>query len=349
MKILEVNTEKTWRGGERQTFYNMKGFRDAGNEVHLLCKRKYPLSKISKKNDFNTYEVKSTFQTILFLLFYGNEYDIIHAQTAKAQLAAVIAKPIHRRKVVYTRRVDFIPKGFFTKMKYRFTNQLIAISTPVKKILENFGMQNVLVISDAVENTTFDKHDAQHFILENNWNGKKIIGTIAALVPHKDPITMVNAVYELSLLRDDFVFLHFGEGILKKEVQNEINKYHLEKIFILNGFTENVESYFSVFDVYAMSSEEEGLGSSVLDAFIYKVPVASTNAGGLKEIVSGNGLLCEIKNAKMLAKNISELLDNQQLRNELTDKAFLYASENHSVSKITSEYIAVFEQLLAVK
>ncbi|MEO6884159.1 MAG: glycosyltransferase [Bacteroidia bacterium] len=347
MKILEVNTEKSWRGGERQTFYNMKGFRDAGLEVDVLCRKKYPLSHISKKNDFNTYQVKSFFQTILFLLFYGNDYDLIHAQTAKAQFAAVLSKFIHRKPVVYTRRVDFVPSGFFTKMKYRFTNKLIAISNPVKTILENFGMENVSVISDALEISPIDKERAEKFIFENSWKDKKIIGTIAALVPHKDPITMVNAIYELSLLRNDFVFLHFGEGVLEKKVEAEIEKLGLEKIFFLNGFTEDVTDYFSVFDVFAMSSEEEGLGSSVLDAFIYKVSVASTNAGGLNELISGRGLVSEKKDAKMLAKNISELLDNQNLKNELTEKAFLYASERHSIPAITAEYISVFEKLLS--
>jgi len=31
-----------------------------------------------------------------------------------------------------------------------------------------------------------------------------------------------------------------------------------------------------------MTSKEEGLGSSVLDSFVNKVPVVATNAGGLK-------------------------------------------------------------------
>ena len=38
MKILQLNFEKGWRGGERQTLYCMRAFRKAGHEVELMCR-----------------------------------------------------------------------------------------------------------------------------------------------------------------------------------------------------------------------------------------------------------------------------------------------------------------------
>jgi len=346
VKILEINTEKTWRGGERQTCYNIEGMLKQGMEVSLLCRRGYPLSKKAGAYKIYIHEVKGPLQSILYLIKRGKRYDIIHTQTAKAQFYAVITKWIHRRPVVYTRRVDFVPKGKWTWLKYQFTDRVVAISNAIKNILTNFNVKDVAIISDAVAAKTLHKKRVEELFLNNHWYGKKIIATTAAFVPHKDPITMVKAIGALYKIRQDFVFLHFGTGPLAPQVLQEINRLDISGCYKVMGFVEDIEDFFSVFDVFAMSSEEEGLGSSVLDAFIYKVPAATTDAGGLKEIMHERGLLCHVKDAEQLAKNIDQLLNDEQLRKQLVEKAYQYVIQEHSVEKIAEGYKTLFTGLL---
>jgi glycosyltransferase involved in cell wall biosynthesis len=248
--------------------------------------------------------------------------------------------------VVYTRRVDFVPHGFFTKLKYKHTNKLIAISSAVKNILENFGLKNVSVIPDIAIAKTLNEDRAKKLIHFRGWHNKKIIGTMAALVPHKDPVTMVQAIYHLSQMRDDFMFLHFGEGVLQHEVEKEIACLNVSRWYHLMGHIDDVEDFFSVFDVFVMSSQEEGLGSSVLDAFLYRVPVVTTNAGGLKEVVEGNGLVCDVKDAKAIAFSINEVLNNSELKKDITDTAYENVIANYSLETITKRYEEVFERLI---
>ena len=106
-----------------------------------------------------------------------------------------------------------------------------------------------------------------------------------------------------------------------------------------------MEDFFSIMDVFVMSSEEEGLGSSVLDAFLYKVPVASTNAGGLREVVNGNGLLSNVKDAEALAYNINELLNSKDLRDTFTETAYRYVLKNHSNEFVSLQYDRLFKRL----
>ena len=169
---------------------------------------------------------------------------------------------------------------------------------------------------------------------------------MAALVPHKDPVTMVQAIYHLSQMRDDFMFLHFGEGVLQHEVEKEIACLNVSRWYHLMGHIDDVEDFFSVFDVFVMSSQEEGLGSSVLDAFLYRVPVVTTNAGGLKEVVEGNGLVCDVKDAKAIAFSINEVLNNSELKKDITDTAYENVIANYSLETITKRYEEVFERLI---
>ena len=345
MNILEVNTEKSWRGGERQTLYNAEGLKQFNHDVTLLCLKGFPLSQHAKAKGIKVIEIKNNISAIWFFLWRAGKYDIIHSQTASNQFHALFSKLFFRVPLVYTRRVDFVPKGKLTLFKYKNTTKVIAISEAIKRILKNFGVQNVEVISDVAVSKLLNKDRAKDYLIKNNYLGKKILATTAALVPHKDPITLVRAIHHLSLTRTDFVFLHFGSGVLKQAVEDEIKKLNLQEYFILNGFVTDVEDFFSIMDVFVMSSEEEGLGSSVLDAFLYKVPVASTNAGGLREVVNGNGLLSNVKDAEALAYNINELLNSKDLRDTLTETAYRYVLKNHSNEFVSLQYDRLFKRL----
>ena len=59
MNILEVNTEKTWRGGERQTLYNAIGLKQLGHQVTLLCLKDYPLAMYAKQHHIDVIEINN--------------------------------------------------------------------------------------------------------------------------------------------------------------------------------------------------------------------------------------------------------------------------------------------------
>lgn len=346
MHILEINTEKTWRGGERQTFYTVKGLLNLGCTVSAVCLRNSLLAEKMKENNFNLIEVDSQSALFFHLLFNSKRYDVIHVQNAKALVWVIFSKLFRSKPVVYTRRVDFVPKGFFTLWKYRRTNKIIAISQAIREILEQQGIKGIEVIPSMVEEQELNKARAEKVIRELGFSGKKIIATTAALVPHKDPETMVNAISELKKLRNDFVFLHFGRGEMMEEMKFMVEKQNFEKHYIFMGFRENVADFFAVMDVFVMSSQEEGLGSSVLDAFVYEVPVASTDAGGLKETVEGYGLLSPVKDFKSLAANINQLLNDETLRKSLTAKAKQRVIENYGIKENVQQYLSMFNNLL---
>lgn len=347
MKILEINTEKTWRGGERQTLYTCRGLMEAGCEVTLLCRGGYPLSKRAQEKGVPIVEVSGNSSIFSYLRKHGEEYDILHSQTAKAQSFAVLANTFHDWKIVYTRRVDFrLRDSWFTTFKYQKTTKLVAISHAIKSIMEEKGHRDISVIPSVVVEKKLDTNRARKMMAQLNPDKKKVLATVAAMVPHKDPLTMVAAIKELKAMRDDFIFLHFGEGELKGELEKAINLFNLQDTYHLMGYMDNVEDFYAVFDVFVMSSQEEGLGSSVLDAFLYKVPVASTDAGGLRETVEGRGLLSPKKNSLALAQNINKLLDDNDLVSKLTETAYREVKEKYSLQHSTQEYLEIFRGLI---
>lgn len=351
VRILELNFERSWRGGERQTLYNMSGFREAGIQVELLCRKKYPLEKKARENGFKTVSFANIFGALFFLIRRGHTYDVLHAQSSHILTYAILSKPFHKAKIIFTRRVDFVPHGKMTLLKYKLTDQVVAISSAIKRILENFGARDVKLISSASVARQLNRERAQHILAEEHVPAKvKIIGTTAALVQHKDPFTMLEAVRELAARRNDFVFLHFGKGELEEQMRERIAEYGLQKIYRLMGFYENVEDIFSILDIFVMSSEQEGLGSSVLDAFIYRVPVVSTTAGGLSDLIDeGRGIACDVKKPEMLAHGMDMLLNRPELREVMIKKAYEFTNDRHSLKYITREYLSLLQEMGEMK
>ncbi len=348
MNVLELNFERGWRGGERQTIYNMEGFTTAGMKVTLVCRSGYELESKALAHGFNIRSFKNIWGVLSFLLSEGKKYDIMHAQTAHILTYCILTKPFHRSKVVLSRRVVFKPKGFFTILKYRFTDRVVGVSTAVKRVLKTSGIKDVAVISDMVVENHGSNNIAKQVLQPYIHQGKRIVATVSMLTPDKDPLTMVDTIKKLTAMRSDFVFLHFGTGDLKDAVATKIAQEGLQDVYILMGFQKEIEPFYSLFDVFVMSSRQEGLGSSVLDAFMNRVPVVATNAGGLKELLSeGRGISCSVGASEQLANGVNALLGNAELHQQTAGLAYNYAKKRHSIKAVTEQYHELFKDLLS--
>ena len=349
MNILQINTERTWRGGEKQTLLTAEGLLASGNHVEILCRQNHPLACKAKKRHILCHEVHGSLQAMAFLALHGASFDVLHAQTAKAQSFAVLTKPFHGTGIVYTRRVDFVPRGWPARFKFRYTDRIVAISKAIAQVLDDFGVSTDLIIPSALDLDTpapSPPAPISEQILDQKNSGKKIVLTIAALVPHKDPHTMLETARRLHRIDPNTLFFHCGSGNLENEIQRLIHKTSMQDYYNVLGFVDNAEGLLPLADVFVMSSQEEGLGSTVLEAFRHKIPVASTDAGGLKEIVPGHGLISPIHDPHALATNIHTLLTDTATARSLTDNALEYVHAHHSRETMTSEYLALFESMI---
>lgn len=351
MRILQLNFEKGWRGGERQTLYCMRQFRDAGHDVSIMVRRNSEMAKRAASEGFQVIEQDSPWGQIKFLLRSGKKFDIIHAQTANTITWAALTRWIHRRPVVFSRRTDFrVNNDAKTGFKWQRIDLFVAISESAAAEPRRLGIEP-LIIRSAVEPVTVDHSRVQRFLSEWNPQGKRLIATSAALIQDKDPVTLIQAVNELTLQRDDFVFVHLGSGGDAEQVARaRVSELGLEEIYLFAGFQYDIESLYSVMDIYAMSSAEEALGSSVLDAFLQRVPVVSTDAGGLKEsLADGRGVLCKVGDHHALAAGMQHMLDDTPFRDAAVQRAYEYVCQEHDVKEMGRRYLVAFEQLLQAR
>src|SRR3546814_14803341 len=107
MKILQLNFERGWRGGERQTLYCMRQFREAGHEVALMARRGSQMADTARSEGFQVYEQDGPAGQINFLLGSGRKFDILHAQTANTITWSAFTRWAHPPPVVFSHRPAF--------------------------------------------------------------------------------------------------------------------------------------------------------------------------------------------------------------------------------------------------
>src|SRR5690606_341583 len=127
-----------------------------------------------------------------------------------------------------------------------------------------------------------------------------------------------------------------------------VRELGLESQYLFAGFEPDVEQLYGLMDVFVSSSRQEGLGTSVLDAFLYRVPVVATNAGGLAGLLDdGRGLACTVGDHSGPAGGMGRLLDAAHLGAEMVERWHAYLPDRHDPARMAQRYLQAYEQLLA--
>ncbi len=350
MRILQINTERGWRGGERQALLTALNQRKLGHHVELLAHSLGELAKRAREHGLTVHLARSGVGFGAWLALHGRRYDVLHAQTAKVVAWAVLSKIFHHRPIVFSRRTSF-PVGsnkWATHWKWQNVDQLVAISDAAAAAPRAMGLQPI-VIQSAVPAVIPAPERVNEFVTQYKLEGRRLVGTASAFSPEKDPITLIRAAAIVCAQFDDVSFVHWGaSGQASAAAQACIEKLGLQDRYLLPGFTTAVEQLYPALSVFVMASTFEALGSSVLDAMMQRVPVVSTDAGGLKETLSnGRGLLGGVGDEQAMAVSIIQLLDHPQQARAMAEHAYAEVIAEYDVERMARRYLNVYASVLS--
>jgi N-acetyl-alpha-D-glucosaminyl L-malate synthase BshA len=114
------------------------------------------------------------------------------------------------------------------------------------------------------------------------------------------------------------------------------------------GKQDAVEEVLSVSDLFLMPSESESFGLAALEAMACKVPVISTNAGGLPELnIDGYcGYMSNVGDVDDMARKAILILEDDVKLAKFKENAYLRA-QDFDLKKILPMYIAYYNEILA--
>lgn len=138
------------------------------------------------------------------------------------------------------------------------------------------------------------------------------IATAARLVPVKNIGMLIDAFKAFKGMNNRKVRLTiFGDGPLKKSLQDRVRKHGLDDIVYFYGYHDDITSIMHAWDVFALTSESEGLPMSLIEAMSVGVIPVCTRVGGMPEVIEDgvNGFLVESLNSQELAGKILRICE----------------------------------------
>jgi sugar transferase (PEP-CTERM/EpsH1 system associated) len=294
---------------------------------------------------------------------------IIHSRNMaalEAQLCTIGLPAVKRVHGEHGREVNDLDGSNWKYLYFRKVMRLIVHRyITVSKDLENWLVSEVGVkparltqIYNGVDHIRFAPDSVNPLaLLPPQWrehDGILVVGTVGRLTPVKDQQILLQAAANIRAkhpgLRDKLRLVIVGDGPLRSELEQLIQRLDLEDTVWLAGDRKDVPELLQMMDVFALPSLGEGISNTVLEAMASSLPVVATAVGGNMELVKEgfNGGLVPVGDCQALANAILSLLQNERERIRQGKNARQCVSQQFDWSRTVNAYLGVYDELLGL-
>ncbi len=138
-----------------------------------------------------------------------------------------------------------------------------------------------------------------------------------------------------------------------RRLSKSIQDYDLSaKVFFLGRVSEeNLHQLYQEANIFVFPSLWEGYGIVLAEAMAHGLPIVATDVSSIPEIVSNgeNGILVPPGNSEALAEAISELVGNEDLRREMSQKSIEIARTFKGWDEVSQDIVQCIEKSFASK
>ncbi|HHX58361.1 MAG TPA: glycosyltransferase family 4 protein [Candidatus Moranbacteria bacterium] len=384
MRVLFFNYEYPPLGGGagNATFFLLKEFAKISTlEVDLVTSsfdQKKRIEKISDKitvyqipigktgNEFELHHqtkqdlVRYTWAAYWFSrkLLKKNEYDLTHsfftvpcgALSRWFKFSCKLPYIVSLRGADvpgYSERFDKMYEILLPMIKniWKNSSQVVSNSTGLKELAaQNFSADKIAIIPNGVDTKEFNP---ARFNKKPNTVLKIIC--VSRLTRRKSINTLIEAVAILKKEKRKVKLEVAGEGEDRARLEKLVREHQLEEEVEFVGLIDHdqVADFYTQADIFALTSLNEGMSNTILEAIAMGLPIITTNTGGTAELVEDekNGFIVAKENPEQVANCIKKLEDNQKLLKAMGAESRIKA-EKMSWEKVAQEYFKLYQKVL---
>jgi L-malate glycosyltransferase len=358
MKVLYVDLEREWRGGQSQALLTMKGLHERGHRVDLVAAANAPLEKRTAPTGIAIHRIprlglRAWAALKIKKLIGRHHYDVIHVNEAHALTAAWMANAHAKLPLLISRRIGFpLWKNRISRARYNAVTRFVSASEEITQTLIDSGMpaEKISIVNEGVvippPFTEKERADARrHFGITDN---QFLFGCVGVFVPEKAHRHLIEALAEVRKTHPEARLILAGDGECRSDLESLTKRLGQREAVLFPGFIDNVGQVYAAVDVFAFPSEYEGLGTSLLVALATGLPVISTACGSLGEVVDHErtGLIAEPAGPKFAAA-MTRYVEDSVLREKLGKAARAEAEKRFSVDRMVENTIRTYEEVIA--
>ncbi len=280
---------------------------------------------------------------------------IVHSHNFAAWLYCALATAgLRGVRCVHTEHSRVMPlarRRWLERRLASVTDAVIAVSADVaRSLVRDIGVnrQRVGLIANGVNLRRFrpdpDARSAMRAKLGIDERAV-VFGILARLVPVKSHQTLVEAFRLLRQQAPDAHLIIAGDGPCRQALERQIGEAGLTDCIHLLGEVSDGERVLNGLDVYVLSSVDEGMNLTLLEAMGTALPVIATAVGGNPEVVVDRltGLIVPAQQPAALADAMMVLARDEGLRRALGSRGRSRVEETFSQRRTLEEYMALYD------
>lgn len=285
-------------------------------------------------------------------LMKEREYDLCHAFFGFP--CGAIAY-LFRRKVPYivSLRGSDVP-GFNKRfsLQYLFLKPIIRnVWKNSKAVISNSEGLKELALktqSSAKIDIIPNGIDTEEFKPTTKGNDTKLrILSVSRLIKRKGIEYLLEGIQMVKeIFGDGFEVCIVGEGNQEQELKVMARQLKIDDVVIFEGYIEHAKlsAIYSNSDIFVLPSLNEGMSNTILEAMASGLPIITTDTGGTKELIDGNGIIVPMENSKAIADAIGRLTEDSRLRDKMGEKSREIA-EGMDWKNVAEEYNRLYRKI----
>jgi glycosyltransferase involved in cell wall biosynthesis len=356
LRILHVDTAATWRGGQNQALLTAAGMARRGHESVMACRSGSPLQARAGAEGLEVRAVPfrgdlwpPAIVALARVLRRERPRVLLLHDPHAVSAALVAARLAPRPAFVAVRRVDFPLRGVFSRWKYAACDRVVVVSRAIGRVVEGGGLPPDLLrlVYEGVPDRPPRPGGRDELEDLGVPPSVAVVGNVAALTGHKDHATLVEAMALLRPRAPGARLVIAGEGELRPALEALVRQRGLADRVVFAGFRHDLDRIMPAFSVFCLSSHLEGLGTSVLDAMAFGLPVVATAAGGIPEAVEDgvNGRVVPPRDPAALADALAEIVGDEDRRRALGDAGRRRFLERFTADRMVEETLRVLAEV----
>jgi glycosyltransferase involved in cell wall biosynthesis len=361
IRIVHVDAERGFSGGEVQVFLLIDALARRGHDNLLLCppdsaaaaeaaRRGVSTAAVPMRGDLDLVAVRRLRARIA-----AAAPDLVHLHTGRAAWLGGLAAWLAGVPALVTRRMDRpVRRGWRTRLIYeRLTRRCAAISPAVVDCLVAGGVPpaRITLIPSAVDVSRVRAARPRDVVrqAEGATVDDAVLLTMSALVARKGIDVLLAA---LALLADRGLRPRLwcaGDGPERAALSAHAEALGLASRVRFLGQRSDVGDLLAASDVVVLPSRREGLGVAALEAMAAGRPVVASAVGGLADAIADGrtGLLVPPARPAPLAAALERLLRDREMRATLGAAGAQRIADRFSSEHMATAYQRLYREVLA--
>ncbi|MFH1777510.1 MAG: glycosyltransferase family 4 protein [Candidatus Omnitrophota bacterium] len=308
-------------------------------------------------------DIKAFFKILNFIR--KERFDIVHTHSSKAGMLGRWAAKLAGVKIIIHTPHGHIFYGYFNyfltqvfifleKITAKITDRIITLTKRGKEEHIKYGIacaDKLVPVYSGIEIEKFRNYQIDKIKQKKILKADKktaIIGTVSRLESVKGGVYFISALPEIIKTFPKLKVFIIGGGTEKENLERLTRKLGVAKNVVFMGECQDISWSVSTFDVFVLSSLNEGMGRCLLEAQALGVPVVATRVGGIPEVVKDGvtGFLVPPQNSEAIAEAVIKLLKDDFLREQMSRQARENIDYRFSVEAMVARIAGVYEEMI---